>query len=271
MSGYIEKTMAKGEDAATAAKGALSIQKSDKKRMERELVHGQWINKARQKLKRKMFTHPLFALLLVFGVLFAGSVYLFESTDILIGPLYAVKVVVTSTFAVTLGFLLSVWWSTTARFDDKLVEAERLDSEYRELLMSFSDGLFDIVNALNTLAVKPPRPFVVATEFLLGEYVHLLQSRLQRYGDQVAGLGFDATDFLDEKMAIFEGIRERASVSIKGMPKDLETVFVASLNLDMKKLTDETAQRHQRLRSKLKEPTESAVPEEGPVPAQKSG
>ncbi len=271
MSGYIEKTIAKGEDAAAATKGALSVHNSGSEGAHRTLTHGQWIEKARKKLKRKMFTHPLFALLLVFGVLFAGSVFLFESTDILVGPLYAAKVVVTSTFAVTLGFLLSVWWSTTARFDEKLIEAERLDGEYRELLMSFSDGLFDIVNALNTLADKPPRPFIVATEFLLGEYVHLLQSRLQRYGDHIAGLGFDATDFLDEKMAIFEGIRERASVSIKGMPKDLETVFVASLNLDIEKLTDETAQRQQRLRTKLKELTETAEPEPGPKLAQKTG
>ena len=42
---------------------------------------------------------------------------------------------------------------------------------------------------LNTLAAKPPKSFVVASEFLLGEYVHLLQSQLQRYGDYIAGLG----------------------------------------------------------------------------------
>ena len=106
---------------------------------------------------------------------------------------------------------------------------------------------------LNTLSAKPPRPFVIATDFLLGEYVHLLQSRLQRYGDYIAGLGFDATDFLDEKIRIFEGIRERASLSIEGMPKELENVFVGSLNLDAEKFKDASAQRQQRLRSKLRE------------------
>jgi hypothetical protein len=159
----------------------------------------------------------------------------------------------TSLFAVTLGFLLSVWWSSTARFDEKLREAERIDAEYRELLMSFSDSLFHIINALNTLATRPPKSFVVATEFLLGEYIHLLQSRLQWYGDYIAGLGFDATDFLDEKLRIFEGIRERASVSIKGMPRELETAFIASLKLDKERLADAATKRQNRLGEKLKE------------------
>ena len=83
--------------------------------------------------------------------------------------------------------------------------------------------------------------------------MHLLQSRLQRYGDHIAGLGFDATDFLDEKMRIFEGTRERASLSIKGMPKELETVFIESLNLDIEQLSDAAAKRQERLREKLKE------------------
>jgi hypothetical protein len=119
--------------------------------------------------------------------------------------------------------------------------------------MSFSDSLFDIINALNTLAPKPPRPFVIATEFLLGEYIHLLQSRLQRYGDYIAGLELDATAFLDEKIRIFEGIRERASLAIRGMPKELETLFVGSLNLDIHKLTDPAAQHQSNLRTKLGE------------------
>ena len=59
-----------------------------------------------------------------------------------------------SLFAVTLGFILSVWWTATARFDDRVSEAENIDAEFRELLMSFSDSLFDIINALNTLAAK---------------------------------------------------------------------------------------------------------------------
>ena len=106
---------------------------------------------------------------------------------------------------------------------------------------------------MNTLAAKPQHSFIVATEFLLGEYVHLLQSQLQRYGDYVAGLGFDATAFLDEKIAIFEGIRERASLSIKGMPEELETLFIGSLQLDMDKFMDTSAQRQIKLREKLKE------------------
>ena len=252
MSGYVEKSISKRRDAESAAKDVLALNEVGR-RPEAELVHGAWISKARKKLKRRSIAHPLFGLLLVFAILFAGSVYLFENMDILTGPLYAVKIVITSLFAVTMGFLLSIWWSSTSKFDENLREAERIDIEYRELLMSFSDSLFDIVNALNTLASKPPRSFVVATEFLLGEYVHLLQSRLQRYGDRIAGLGFDATDFLDEKMRIFEGTRERASLSIKGMPKELESVFIESLNLDIEQLSDAAAKRQQRLRDKLSE------------------
>jgi len=250
MSGYVEKSMSKRHDAESTAKDVLASREAGG---HTELIHGAWIAKARKKIKRRSIVHPLFALLVVFAALFAGSVYLFENMDILTGPLYAVKIIITSLFAVTMGFLLSVWWTSTSKYDENLKEAERIDVEYREELMSFSDSLFDIVNALNTLASKPPRSFVVATEFLLGEYVHLLQSRLQRYGDYIAGLGFDATDFLDEKMRIFEGTRERASLSIKGMPKELETVFIESLNLDIEQLSDAAAKRQQRLRDKLQE------------------
>jgi hypothetical protein len=251
MSGYVEKSISKRREAESAAKDVLALHEAGRT-PDSELVHGAWISKARKKLKRRTIAHPLFALLVIFAMLFAGSVYLFENMDILTGPLYAVKIVITSLFAVTMGFLLSIWWSSTSKFDDNLREAERIDVEYRELLMSFSDSLFDIVNALNTLASKPPRSFIIATEFLLGEYVHLLQSRLQRYGDHIAGLGFDATDFLDEKMRIFEGTRERASLSIKGMPKALETVFIESLNLDIDQLSEPAAKRQQRLRETLK-------------------
>ena len=97
---------------------------------------------------------------------------------------------------------------------------------------------------------------MIATEFLLEEYVHLLQSRLQRYGDHIAGLGFDATEFLDEKIEIFEGIRERASLSIQGMPKELENLFISSFNLSIDKLADASAQRQQRIQSKLHELSE---------------
>jgi len=156
-------------------------------------------------------------------------------------------------FAISLGFIMSVWWSSAARFGEKLKEAERIDREYRELLLSFSDSLFDIINALNTLAKDPPPAFVVATEFLLGEYIHTLQSQLQRYGDYVAGLGLDATDFLDEKMRIFEGIRERASLSIEGMPSELETLFINTLSLSPDKLSSKSALHQEQLRNKLKE------------------
>jgi hypothetical protein len=37
------------------------------------------------------------------------------------------------------------------------------------------------------------------------------------------------------------------------MPKELESVFIGSLNLDAQKFTDMSAQRQQMLRSKLKE------------------
>ena len=103
------------------------------------------------------------------------------------------------------------------------------------------------------LAARPPKPFIVASEFLLGEYVHLLQSQLQRYGDYIAGLGFDATAFLDEKIRIFDGIRERASISIEGMPKEIESLFVASLELEGNRITDVKATRQSELREKLKE------------------
>lgn len=254
MTQYVRESISKGELSDTKAKEVLMMKGDNGTGSEsKELRHGAWIAHAREKLKMRRFSSPVFALLLIFAILFVGSVFLFENVEILTGPLYGLKIVMTSLFAVTLGFILSVWWTTTARFDDRVREAERIDAEYRELLMSFSDSLFDIINALNTLATKPPKPFVIATEFLLGEYVHMLQSRLQRYGDHIAGLGFDATEFLDEKIAIFEGIRERASLSIKGMPKELENLFISSLNLSGDKLMDASAQRQQRIQSKLRE------------------
>lgn len=254
MSDYIESSFSKERQSELNAKEALAMgsEKSASKEHQ-ELIHGQWLLTARSKLKQNKFNNPQFALLVIFALLFAGSAFLFESIDILYGPLYAIKILITSLFAVTLGFLLSIWWSKISRFDDKLKEAELIDREYRELLMSYSDSLFDIINALSTLSTDPPRPFVVATEFLLGEYIHLLQSRLQRYGDYIAGLGLDATDFLDEKIRIFEGIRERASLSIKGMPKELETLFVDSLNLDINSYSDTVAKRQKNLMDMLED------------------
>lgn len=256
MTEYVKESLSKSERSGDAAADALIGGEAPADGV--ELRHGQWIQSARRKLKSHRFANPTFALLMVFVLLFSGSIYIFENLQVLAGPLYAMKIIVTTLFAVTLGFIMSIWWSKSARFDEQVREAERIDAEYRELLMSFSDSLFDIINALNTLSSKPPEPFVVATDFLLGEYVHLLHSRLQRYGDYVAGLGFDATEFLDEKFRIFEGIRQRASIAIEGMPKELENVFVDSLRLNVHNLSDVAAQRQQALREKLAELSESS-------------
>lgn len=250
MSEYVKSSISKGEHTDSTVSNVLSMPSSS---TNIELTHGEWIKRARQKLKMRRVSTPMFALLLIFVVLFGGSVFLFENMDVLTGTLYAAKITISSLFAVSLGFIMSVWWSTAARFDEKIKEAERLDREYRELLLSFSDSLFDIINALNTLATNPPKPFIVATEFLLGEYIHTLQSQLQRYGDHVAGLGFDATDFLDEKIRIFEGVRERASLSIQGMPRELESLFVETLNLDKASLANPAAVHQEQLREKLRE------------------
>lgn len=250
MAEYISNSLSKEVQANTTASDALLKARTASPD---ELTHGAWIQDARQKVKMGRIRTPLFSLLLIFFALFIGSIFLFENIGVISGPIYAAKIVISSLFAVSLGFIMSVWWSSAARFEEKLKEAERIDREYRELLLSFSDSLFDIINALNTLAKNPPRPFVVASEFLLGEYIHTLQSQLQRYGDYVAGLGFDATGFLDEKIRIFEGIRERASLSIEGMPSELETLFVNTLNLTPDKLKSESAYHQQQLRNKLKE------------------
>ena len=71
-------------------------------------------------------------------------------------------------------------------------------------------------------------------------------------------MGFDATAFLDEKIRIFEGIRERASLSVKGMPKEIESLFVTGLNLESEELLDPAAKRQQDLRETLNE----LIPEE---------
>ncbi len=261
MSEYIDDSISKSELSGTTANNLL-LKKEAKSPTttpnSAPLKHGEWLQKAHKELKSNMFATPAFALLVIFTLLFAGTIYLFEQMPMLTGSLYAVKVIITTLFAVSLGFILSIWWSKGSRFDERIREAKRIDIEYRELLMSFSDSLFDIINALNTLSSKPPHPFVIATDFLLGEYVHLLHSRLQRYGDYIAGLGFDATGFLDEKIRIFEGIRERASLSIEGMPKELERVFIAGLNLGVDDNKDWPARRQQALRKKLDELNEGS-------------
>ena len=267
MSEYVAESMMKG--AQLGNKSAKVLTKAGEKATpHRELRHGEWIMHARRRLKHRRFSSPLFALLAVFVLLFAGSMYLFEHMDVTSAPIYASKLTFSTLFAISLGFILSVWWSSFAKYNEKIREAERIDCEYRELLLSFSDSLFDIINALNTLAAKPQKSFIVATEFLLGEYVHLLQSQLQRYGDHVAGLGFDATNFLDEKIRIFEGIRERASLSVRGMPKELETLFIGSLNLDLDKLTDSAAKRQVSLRDKLNKLETAAAQQEQAQTAQ---
>jgi hypothetical protein len=250
MSDYIEEGLSKGQQAESTAQAVLAQRE---KNDAGELRHGAWIAKARSKLRLNPFTNAKFALLAVFLVLFIGSIFLFENMDILAGPLYAIKIAISSLFAMSLGVILSVWWQTTARFDERIREAQRLDTEYRELLLSFSDSLFDIINALNTLTEKPPKPFVVATEFMLGEYVHLLQSQLQRYGDYVAALGLDASDFLDEKIRIFEGIREKAGLSVEGMPTEIGSLFVSSLSLNEGRGASARSQRQHELSKGLRQ------------------
>ncbi len=250
MSDYVEEGLSKSQEAGTSASAVLATRD---RAGGSELRHGAWIKEAQDTLKVNPFSSPKFGLLVIFVVLYVGSIFLFESMDIISGPLYAIKIMISTLFAVSLGVILSVWWQSTARFDEKIREAERLDAEYRELLLSFSDSLFDIINALNTLAVKPPRPFAIATEFMLGEYVHLLQSQLQRYGDYVAALGLDASAFLDEKINIFEGIRERASVSIRGMPKEIGDLFVDSLSLSGTQPKGDASIRQQTRQEKLHE------------------
>ena len=250
MSDYIEEGLSKGQQAESTTQAVLAQREKNDRG---ELRHGAWIAKARSKLHLNPFTNAKFALLAVFLVLFIGSIFLFENMDILAGPLYAIKIAISSLFAMSLGVILSIWWQTTARFDERIREAHRLDAEYRELLLSFSDSLFDIINALNTLTDKPPKPFVVATEFMLGEYVHLLQSQLQRYGDYVAALGLDASDFLDEKIRIFEGIREKAGLSVEGMPTEIGSLFVNSLSLAEGRSSGARSQRQHELSKGLRQ------------------
>ena len=59
--------------------------------------------------------------------------------------------------------------------------------------------------------------------------------------------------FWMKKFRIFEGIRERASLSIEGMPKELETLFVNNLNLDINNYTDAVAKRQKSMKNMLEE------------------
>jgi hypothetical protein len=251
MSEYVTKSISESQAKGRETERMLTKRPPPKG----ELRHGAWIEEARAGMKLRRFNTPILLLVVVFFVLFAGSIYLFENMGITTGPLYGVKIIVSSLFAVSLGFLLSVWWNASAKDEARIQEAERIDREYREMLMSLSDSLFDIIHALSTLADNPPRSFVIATEFLLGEYVHLLQSQLRRYGNDIAGLGFDATAFLDEKVRIFDGIRSRAGLAVRDMPKDLESLFIRGLALRTGQ-PGESAERRQRLlKQKLKDIT----------------
>ncbi|MHC4989473.1 MAG: hypothetical protein ACYTGC_00700 [Planctomycetota bacterium] len=247
MSEYVARSISESQAQDTKAQEMLTKRQAPTT----ELKHGAWIEHARAGMKGRRFSTPLLLLVIVFVVLFAGSIFLFENMQAAAGSIYAMKIIVSSLFAVSLGFILSVWWNTTAKFEARIQEAERIDREYRETLMSLSDSLFDVIHALSTLADNPPRSFVIATEFLLGEYVHLLQSQLRRYGDDVAGLGFDATAFLDEKVRIFDGIRERAGLAVRDMPKDLETLFIRGLALRTGAPGNESERRKRLLSQKM--------------------
>ena len=74
MSHYISESISKGELSDARAKEALMMRtKNAEGERARELRHGEWIDHARQKLKMRRFSSPTFALLLIFGLLFAGS------------------------------------------------------------------------------------------------------------------------------------------------------------------------------------------------------
>ncbi len=148
MSKYVNESLSKGRLANETASDVLR----EFPTKDAELRHGAWLVEASKSVKSKRFTSPLFALVIVFAALFVASLFLFEAIEILTPELQSMKLLVSSLFAVSLGFILSVWWNSTARFDATIREAERIDREYREHLMSFSDSLFDIINALNTLA-----------------------------------------------------------------------------------------------------------------------
>ena len=85
MTAYVEKSISKGERADSAAKEVLTMKNSKTgERRQIELRHGEWIDRARAKLKIRRFGTPQFALIVVFAVLFVGSVYLLEHLDILL-------------------------------------------------------------------------------------------------------------------------------------------------------------------------------------------
>ena len=86
MSEYIKESISKSERADDKVRSVLTIPSVPS---HPELSHGEWIKQARAKLKMRRMRTPLFALLVVFVVLFVGSVFLFENMEVLTGPLYA--------------------------------------------------------------------------------------------------------------------------------------------------------------------------------------
>lgn len=96
------------------------------------------------------------------------------------------------------------------------------------------------------------RSFVIPTGLLLDRLVHLLQSQLLRCGDYVAGPGVDAMPFLDAQIRIFGGIRERAGLSVRRIPKKTESLFVLSLPREAR--IDTCARRQPVLDEQLKAP-----------------
>ena len=80
MTHYVSESISKGELSDSKAKEVLMMKHTDSgDTKRRELRHRAWIEKARRRLKMRRFSSPSFALLLIFGVLFAGSMFLFEN------------------------------------------------------------------------------------------------------------------------------------------------------------------------------------------------
>jgi hypothetical protein len=80
MSDYIDEGLSKRGSKPNRPRSVLT-RRADQG--ESELRHGDWIAKVRSKLYLNPFSNARFALLVVFVVLFVGSVFLFENMDIL--------------------------------------------------------------------------------------------------------------------------------------------------------------------------------------------
>ena len=91
MGDYVEGGLSKGQQAESAAQAVLTKRDDHSGR---GLRHGEWISSARRKLRLNPFSNAKFALLIVFSILFVGSIFLFENMDIFSGPLYAIKIAI---------------------------------------------------------------------------------------------------------------------------------------------------------------------------------